>query len=218
MTAFKVRVGGDFAALHLPGKALPTLEAEVDDPGLPYVLQVTVRVVHGKPVCQNLAASRREGGRPVTRRGLNSLPVEQLVSEIAAAAVFNMETGPGYVAYDPITGSGERAARRQLAPPRGPQPDPAAHDVLIRRVVDAYRDLLAEGIRKPKPVIAKELSISQSYVASLLPLPNHRRSLAAPTTYRRKAARTAAAVELKYSGGSMKPHSLNAEPLVRARR
>jgi hypothetical protein len=45
-----------------------------------------------------------------------------------------------------------------------------------------------------------------------------RRSLAAPTTYRRNAARTAAAVELKYSGGSMKPHSLNGRPLVRARR
>jgi hypothetical protein len=37
-------------------------------------------------------------------------------------------------------------------------------------------------------------------------------------TYRRNAARTAAAVEPKYSGGSMKPHSWNAEPLVRARR
>jgi len=34
----------------------------------------------------------------------------------------------------------------------------------------------------------------------------------------RQAFRTAAAVELKYSGGSMKPHSLNVEPLVRARR
>ena len=37
-------------------------------------------------------------------------------------------------------------------------------------------------------------------------------------TYRRNAARTAAAVELKYSGGSMKPHSLNAEPLATDRR
>jgi hypothetical protein len=37
-------------------------------------------------------------------------------------------------------------------------------------------------------------------------------------TYRRNAARAAAAVELKYSGGSMKPHSLNTEPLVTARR
>ena len=50
------------------------------------------------------------------------------------------------------------------------------------------------------------------------PLTNHRRSLAAPTTYRRNAARVAAAVELKYSGGSMKPHSWNVRPLVRARR
>ena len=48
--------------------------------------------------------------------------------------------------------------------------------------------------------------------------PDHRRCLAAPTAYRRNAARTAAAAELKYTGGSMKPHSLKAEPLVRARR
>ena len=48
-------------------------------------------------------------------------------------------------------------------------------------------------------------------------LPGHRRSLAAPVAYRPNASRTAAAVELKYSGGSMKPHSLNAQPLVRAR-
>src|SRR5580658_5852732 len=51
-----------------------------------------------------------------------------------------------------------------------------------------------------------------------VPLTNRRRSVAASATYRRNAARVAAAVELKYSGGSMKPHSLNAEPLVRARR
>ena len=39
-----------------------------------------------------------------------------------------------------------------------------------------------------------------------------------PPAYRRNAARTAAAVELKYPGGSMKPHSLNATPPARARR
>jgi hypothetical protein len=38
------------------------------------------------------------------------------------------------------------------------------------------------------------------------------------TTYRQNAARVAAAVELKYSDGSMKPHSLKFWPLVRARR
>jgi hypothetical protein len=169
MTAFTIRVGGDFSVMQAPGMALSTLEAEVDDPGLPYVLQMTVRVVHGKPVCQSLAASRREGGRPVTRRGLNLLPVENLVREIAAAAAMKVETGPGYVTYDLITASGDfAAARRELSPARGRQPDPAVHDVLLRQVVEAYRDLLAEEIRKPKPVIAKKFMISQSYVGALL--------------------------------------------------
>ena len=54
--------------------------------------------------------------------------------------------------------------------------------------------------------------------ARAAPLTNHRRSVAAPATYLRNAARVAAAVELKYPGGSMKPHSWNVEPLVRARR
>lgn len=40
----------------------------------------------------------------------------------------------------------------------------------------------------------------------------------APAAYRRNAALTAAAVALKYPGGSMKPHSLNGEPALTARR
>ena len=45
-----------------------------------------------------------------------------------------------------------------------------------------------------------------------------RAALGLTPAYRRNAARTAAAVELKYSGGSMKPHSLNLEPLATDRR
>ena len=79
------------------------------------------------------------------------------------------ETGPGYVAYEPITESTERAAaRRQLAPRRGRQPDPGSTRSLGSPGRHAYRELLAEKIQKPKPVIAKEIGFSQSYVASLL--------------------------------------------------
>ncbi len=42
--------------------------------------------------------------------------------------------------------------------------------------------------------------------------------LVSPTTYRRNAARVAAAVSLKYSGGRMKPHSRNFTPSLTARR
>jgi len=47
---------------------------------------------------------------------------------------------------------------------------------------------------------------------------NHCRSFVPPTTYRRNAARVAAAVELKYSGGRTNPHSRNFTPSVTARR
>ena len=56
------------------------------------------------------------------------------------------------------------------------------------------------------------------WAACCRPLTRRAQRSREPTTYRRNAARTASAVELKYPGGSMKPHSLKAEPLVRARR
>lgn len=164
----RIRVGGDFATLGIPGVALPPLEAEVDDSALSYLLHIMVEVVHGKPVCVGLEAFRRPGGMPITRRGLNSLPIERLVREIAAQAPWRKAAGPGYVTYDLIAGADERAAvRRQFEPRRGRRADPAAHDDLIRRAVTAYRELLPTTSH-PKPLIAAELGFSPSYVAALL--------------------------------------------------
>jgi hypothetical protein len=164
----RIRVGGDFAELSMAGVALPSLEAEVDDQALPYLLRIKVEVVHGKPVCTALEATRRPGGMPVTRRGLNSLPVERLVRIIAAQASWQKSAGPGHVTYDLIAGDDERAkVRHQLEPRRGRRPDPATHDDLIRQAVRAYRELLPTTMH-PKPHIAAELNISKSYVAALL--------------------------------------------------
>jgi hypothetical protein len=48
-------------------------------------------------------------------------------------------------------------------------------------------------------------------------LDTQRRPRTAPTAYRRSAAQTSAAVALKYSGGSIKRHSLNTTRFVSAR-
>ena len=57
----------------------------------------------------------------------------------------------------------------------------------------------------------------EALVIAALPT-EHRRSYVSPTIYRRNAAWVAAAVELKYSGGWMKPHSRKLTPSVTARR
>ena len=99
--------------------------------------------------------------------------------------------------------------------PRIPQRTPPANPALTQRHVSGHN---LSGRRKDARTVNDHTKTAFASETSGTPLPNHRRSPAAPTTYRRNAARTAAAVELKYSGGSMKPHSLNVEPLVRARR
>jgi hypothetical protein len=160
---------GEFAALEEPGFALPQkIDAEFDNASLPYLLHLTVAVVHGHPVCTGLTAERRDGGPPVTRRGLNSLPVERIVREVVAQTVLKTEARPGAISYRPAGTLEAGPVPAQLAPRRGRRSEPEARRELIGKVVAAYRDLVANGVSRPKPAIARELSISGSYVAALL--------------------------------------------------
>jgi hypothetical protein len=165
-----IRVGGEFAELSVPGLALPQSAADVDIPDMPYVLRLTVSVVHGKPVCTSLAAEMRPGGIPVTRRGLNALPIERLVREVAAHLAARVQDGPGYRTYDLPPGDAEAdVIRRELARRPGRRGDPDARTQLVERVAQEYKALLELQVtRQPKPLIAKKLGISTSYVGALL--------------------------------------------------
>ena len=167
----RVSIGGEMTPLAgAPDVAVPELGVEVDEPAIPYVLRLTVAVVHGKPVCTSLAAERRPGGPPVTRRGLNALPVDRLVRAAAMEAAAKVASrGPGVVSYDLFGGGAATAAvAAEMAPRRGrPREDPGARRELMAKVVAQYRDLLPVT-GHPKPVIARSLGISMSYVSALL--------------------------------------------------
>ena len=166
----RVRIGGEITPLAgAPDVAVPELEVDVDSPSIPYVVRLTVAVVHGKPICTSLAAERRPDGPPVTRRGLNAIPVDRLVRAAAAQVAAKVANrGPGFVSYD-LFGDGETAAAvvREMTPRRGRRADPEARRELMSEVVTQYRDLLPVT-RQPKPAIAKSLGISTSYVSALL--------------------------------------------------
>jgi hypothetical protein len=160
--------GGEITEIGESGFAMPEVQAKFDGSELPYRLQMTVAVVHGQPICTELTAERLPDGPPVTRRGLNALPLDLLVRWVAAQAAWKITRKPGVVSYDGPSEEGARAVLAELTPRRGRHSDPAAREELIRKVVTAYRDLLASGIRQPKPAIARKLSISPSYVGTLL--------------------------------------------------
>jgi len=160
--------GSEMTPLDIAGVAMPPIRAEIDDPMFPYQLELAVAVVHGKPVCTELTAERRPDGPPVTRRGLNAIPLDRLVRLVAAQSAVSATPGEGFISYEPLDLSEVRSVFAELTPRRGRRSDPVAREELTRKVVAAYRDLLASKVRQPKPVIAKELSISTSYVAALL--------------------------------------------------
>jgi hypothetical protein len=162
-----IQFGGEITRIGESGFAMPEAQAEFHGPDLPYDLQMTVAVVHGQPVCTELTAARRDDGPPVTRRGLNALPLDRLVRWVAAQAAMKVTHGLGTVAYEG-PGGDVRSVLAELTPRRGRHSDPAAREDLTRKVVTAYRELLASGVRQPKPAIARELSISPSYVGALL--------------------------------------------------
>jgi hypothetical protein len=160
--------GSEMTPLDISGLAMPPIRAEIDDLALPFRLDIAVAVVHGKPVCTELTAERRPDGPPVTRRGLNAIPLERLVRLVAAQSTLSVTPGEGWISYEPLDLDEARSVFAELTPRRGRRSDPVAREELTQKVVAAYRDLLASGVKQPKPVIAKELSISSSYVGALL--------------------------------------------------
>lgn len=164
----RTRIGGTFTALDGRDIAIPEIEASIDGPELPYRLHLVIAVVHGRPVCTSLTAERLPDGAPVTRRGLNSLPVDKLVRMAAAQSAATISRGDGWTSYDLVTPEQSASVLAGLTPRRGRRGDPGAREELVRKVVIAYRDLLAAKVKQPKPAIAKSLGISVSYVSALL--------------------------------------------------
>jgi hypothetical protein len=169
---FVVRLGrlaGNVELLE-DGFALATrLQAEVDLESLPYVLTLDIGVLHGRPICLSLRADRRAGGSPVTRSGLATIPVERLVLRAAVeAGGLRAESQDGVIVVEPLTEAEQTELARRLRPRRGRRADPAARRQLMEQVVQQYRDLTRAQVKKPKPDIASNLAISQSYVGALL--------------------------------------------------
>ncbi len=105
----------------------------------------------------------------MTRSGLAAIPVERLVLRAASAAGgFRAESEGDVIIVEPLTDEEQAELARRLQPRRGRRADPEARRRLMEQVVQQYRDLTRAQVKKPKPDIASNLKISQSYVGALL--------------------------------------------------
>ena len=169
-------------ALHQPveriaGRTLTpervTVRVQDDEDVSPYDLELEIRVLHGRPICALFQATQREGGPPITRKGLNGTRVEELLRRAltggaAGPLMQSTSIGGGQYRVSPLSRADAAKAFKQTQPARGRRADPAARQQKVERAAGMYCDLIEAGVRHPKPVIAKQLHLSASYVGALI--------------------------------------------------
>lgn len=152
-------IGQSGAVIHV----LETRAAWEDS--LPYRVEVGVAVVHGAVVCTSLHIDQKVGGPPINRHGVDKLPIPALIRNTAAAGALHLNED-GSLSPRPER---QRTTERDLQPRGGRRARPDDVDQKAAQCVKIARELWAAGQRtRYKPLIAKEMYCSVSYVGVLL--------------------------------------------------
>lgn len=149
--------------------------AVVDDPGLPYLVQLTLGAFAGRVGVEKLEIRSREGAGPVTSEALRRVPLQSYVDAVLADpsvrtyVVAETQRTERSVGWGPP--AKEQLEALRLAGRR--RSDPA--DVLPA-VVEAYRRALGDPRWRGKPTekVAQELNYSRGHASRLLSLARKR--------------------------------------------
>ncbi len=133
--------------------------------GLPYLVELDVRVEDGKPVCQALRAQRRARGEPVTSEGLRKLPVAGFLrNSVPVAAMKAQELSPGHFKLEWLDEPGDEGTATKLDQ-RIKRRWPPSREQLTQ-VARLYREARPSGA--PRRHIENELRVSPSTAARLI--------------------------------------------------
>lgn len=148
---------------EVPGGSLHggPFEVLVDDPALPALVRLTVKVEGGRAICDRLLVDRRPGAGPVSGETLRKVPVDSYVRQAVAGHPFlSVPIGPN---AGGLARPGERKQVERAQERRDSQE-------VVREVADAYREALRDPARRARATAAtaEELHLSRGYVSLLL--------------------------------------------------
>ena len=121
-----------------------------------FVLELTVRIVNRKPVCDVLKISARDGGPRVTAAALREIPL--------AAVQDRMLEGLGFP-YRVIKGENVEIPTNSMIEARAKK---ESRTIVLPRIVEAYRDAIARGSTSPTLDVATQLHYARGYVSRML--------------------------------------------------
>jgi hypothetical protein len=152
------------------GVVLPErLTASVRDPRIAYDLELEIRILYGRPICVSLEAHQREGGPPVTRSGLNSLPVDKIVREASSRHALRVRSSQkGTSTLSRASTEEQETARKALGPKLGRPGDPAARRGRLIAVATAYQELTQAGVKHPRKALAAQFTYAPASIGRLI--------------------------------------------------
>lgn len=179
-----VPYGGDDSDLYLPS----IYEISVEDERLPYSLKLHVRVLSGRPECELLVATQKEGdeqnpgGPPVTGEGLRRLPLARILQQSTVYAARPLSADETFLKPEIDDANDAYAAWRESEPR-------ARHRVSreeLAKVAEVYRKAVEAG-DPPTKTVREVLHLSRATAgrrvmetrsAGLLPKTEQRRAKA----------------------------------------
>jgi hypothetical protein len=142
--------------------------ATIDDPALPYFVEIVARVEQGRFVCEELVCRRRPGGPAVNAVDLRRLPIAGFIRHTAPFAAWKGKETPTKGVYSGVPLNEEDIERfyssyRRTERRGGRQP---TTDERLREVADIYRAALSTG--RPSKTVAQVLHIDPAHARRLV--------------------------------------------------
>lgn len=138
--------GKGFVDWHRPYALPRRFKATVEGDSLPYIVHLEMSAGEHGVEGNAVHYERREGGPPITSRGVRSLPLGEVIQTAVAAAAWEKREGPGSITYVP-GGDPDLTDRFEVAAPASLRPGQRVTDEHLQRVAKVYEAALETPTR-----------------------------------------------------------------------
>jgi hypothetical protein len=140
----------------------------IDEPDLPYVLDVELVVEEQRAVCEAILVSRRPGGSPISGEGLRRIPLRRILHEATElGTAWAMERGAAAPGTIKLVPAGPASRRRAEATLRSRRSSRSVTPDDLRTVARAVRTAQGHG-RSTMREVAEALGVQPGYARRLI--------------------------------------------------
>ena len=147
-----------------PGLAVySSYRFDVDDPALPGIVSIEIRMNGRAPTCQSFRVQQRDSGEPITAEAIRQIPLAGIVRHSVEWALYEVrDEKPGKALLVKVSTQKQIEAGYKATARQKPYTEER-----IRQVADLYNEALRDG-KPPTKYVEQSLPASRSTTARLV--------------------------------------------------